>query len=144
MMKLDSLRDYKNSNKTLNKLEDSKKNVQETIKAVNSFVWQQLDDVKLPKDHILLISYVLKDDTLLNDRASVRLPLQDNVLAELLTDGATYYLILNGEHIYHVFNKNHIVAIQPTINQVIQDLPTDNLATELKVQIFRYLVKSNY
>lgn len=143
-MKLDSLRDYKNSNKTLNKLEDSKKNVQETIKAVNSFVWQQLDDVKLPKDHILLISYVLQDDTLLNDRASVRLPLQNNVLAELLTDGATYYLILNGEHIYHVFNKNHIVALQPTINQVIQDLPTDNLATELKVQIFRYLVKSNY
>lgn len=143
-MKLDSLRDYKNSNKTLNKLEDSKKNVQETIKAVNSFVWQQLDDVKLPKDHILLISYVLQDDTLLNDRASVRLPLQNNVLAELLTDGATYYLILNGEHIYHVFNKNHIVALQPTINQVIQDLPTDDLATELKVQIFRYLVKSNY
>lgn len=143
-MKLDSLRDYKNSNKTLNKLEDSKKNVQETIKAVNSFVWQQLDDVKLPKDHILLISYVLQDDTLLNDRASVRLPLQNNVLAELLTDGATYYLILNGEHIYHVFNKNHIVALQPTINQVIQDLPTDNLATELKVQIFQYLVKSNY
>lgn len=143
-MKLDSLRDYKNSNKTLNKLEDSKKNVQETIKAVNSFVWNQLDDVKLPKDHILLISYVLKDDTLLSDRASVRLPLQNNVLAELLTDGATYYLILNGEHIYHVFNKNHIVALQPTIEQVIQDLPTDNLATELKVQIFRYLVKSNY
>lgn len=143
-MKLDSLRDYKNSNKTLNKLEDSKKNVQETIKAVNSFVWQQLDNVKLPKDHILLISYVLQDDTLLNDRASVRLPLQNNVLAELLTDGATYYLILNGEHIYHVFNKNHIVALQPTINQVIQNLPTDNLATELKVQIFRYLVKSNY
>lgn len=143
-MKLDSLRDYKNSNKTLNKLEDSKKNVQETIKAVNSFVWQQLDDVKLPKDHILLISYVLQDDTLLNDRASVRLPLQNNVLAELLTDGATYYLILNGEHIYHVFNKNHIVALQPTIEQVIQDLPTDDLATELKVQIFRYLVKSNY
>lgn len=143
-MKLDSLRDYKNSNKTLNKLEDSKKNVQETIKAVNNFVWQQLDDVKLPKDHILLISYVLKDDTLLNDRANVRLPLQNNVLAELLTDGATYYLILNGEHIYHVFNKNHIVALQPTIEQVIQDLPTDNLATELKVQIFRYLVKSNY
>lgn len=143
-MKLDSLRDYKNSNKTLNKLEDSKKNVQETIKAVNSFVWQQLDDVKLPKDHILLIRYVLKDDTLLSDRASVRLPLQNNVLAELLTDGATYYLILNGEHIYHVFNKNHIVALQPTINQVIQDLPTDDLATELKVQIFRYLVKSNY
>ena len=49
-MKLDSLRDYKNSNKTLNKLEDSKKNVQETITAVNSFVWQQLDDVKLPQD----------------------------------------------------------------------------------------------
>lgn len=143
-MKLASLRDYKNSNKTLNKLEDSKKNVQETIKAVNSFVWQQLDDVKLPKDHILLIRYVLKDDTLLSDRASVRLPLQNNVLAELLTDGATYYLILNGEHIYHVFNKNHIVALQPTINQVIQDLPTDDLATELKVQIFRYLVKSNY
>ncbi|QHJ75976.1 MAG: hypothetical protein [Caudoviricetes sp.] len=143
-MKLTSLRDYKNSNKTLNKLEDSKKNVQETIKAVNSFVWQQLDDVKLPKDHILLISYVLKDDTLLNDRASVRLPLQNNVLAELLTDGATYYLILNGKHIYHVFNKNHIVAIQPTIDQVIQDLPTNDLATELKVQIFRYLVKSNY
>lgn len=143
-MKLDSLRDYKNSNKTLNKLEDSKKNVQETIKAVNSFVWNQLDDVKLPKDHILLISYVLKDDTLLSDRASVRLPLQNNVLAELLTDGAMYYLILNGEHIYHVFNKNHIVAIQPTVDQVIQDLPTDDLATELKVQIFRYLVKSNY
>lgn len=143
-MKLASLRDYKNSNKTLNKLEDSKKNVQETIKAVNNFVWNQLDDVKLPKDHILLIRYVLKDDTLLSDRASVRLPLQNNVLAELLTDGATYYLILNGEHIYHVFNKNHIVALQPTIEQVIQDLPTDNLATELKVQIFRYLVKSNY
>lgn len=143
-MKLDSLRDYKNSNKTLNKLEDSKKNVQETIKAVNNFVWNQLDDVKLPQDHILLIRYVLKDDTLLSDRASVRLPLQNNVLAELLTDGATYYLILNGEHIYHVFNKNHIVALQPTIEQVIQDLPTDNLATELKVQIFRYLVKSNY